>query len=181
MAVEQGLTREGKQQTMKHIDEFTIHAFRGLRDVKFEGLGQINLLVGDNNSGKTTVLVKHKRLGRAPLSTFGDGLRRVFALAAAVTGVKGGWLLVDELELALHTSLLEITFTWLVKACVQNDVQLFATTHSLESVDAVLSACDDDVDLVTYRMRRSEDRTDVARFNKKALLRLREISGMEVR
>src|SRR5438128_6111561 len=56
VAVEQRQAREGEKQTMKHIDEFTIHAFRGLRDVKLEGLGQINLLVGANNSGKTSVL-----------------------------------------------------------------------------------------------------------------------------
>lgn len=41
---------------MRHIDEFTIHRFRGIRDLKLEGLGQINLLVGENNSGKTSVL-----------------------------------------------------------------------------------------------------------------------------
>src|SRR5436853_7260436 len=41
---------------MKHIDEFTISRFRGIRDLKLEGLGQINLLVGENNSGKTSVL-----------------------------------------------------------------------------------------------------------------------------
>ena len=55
MAVEQRQAREGEKHTMKHIDEFTIQAFRGLRDVKLEGLGQINLLVGENNSGKTSV------------------------------------------------------------------------------------------------------------------------------
>ncbi len=41
---------------MRHIDEFTIHRFRGMREAKFETLGQINLLVGGNNSGKTSVL-----------------------------------------------------------------------------------------------------------------------------
>src|SRR5947209_3043613 len=56
MAVEQHPVKDGEKHTMKHIDEFTIHAFRGLRDVKLEKLGQINLLVGDNNSGKTSVL-----------------------------------------------------------------------------------------------------------------------------
>jgi AAA ATPase domain len=56
VAVEQRLTREKGKHTMRHIDEFTIQAFRGLRDVKFEGLGQVNLLVGENNSGKTSVL-----------------------------------------------------------------------------------------------------------------------------
>src|SRR3989442_15902475 len=45
-----------KSQFMRHIDEFTIHRFRGMREAKFETLGQINLLVGGNNSGKTSVL-----------------------------------------------------------------------------------------------------------------------------
>ena len=41
---------------MRHLDSLTIGAFRGLRDVKLEGLGSVNVLVGDNNSGKTSVL-----------------------------------------------------------------------------------------------------------------------------
>src|SRR5713226_7251866 len=45
-----------KSQFMRHIDEFTIHRFRGMREAKLEKLGQINLLVGGNNSGKTSVL-----------------------------------------------------------------------------------------------------------------------------
>src|SRR5713226_8858427 len=45
-----------KSQFMRHIDEFTIHHFRGMREAKFETLGQINLLIGSNNSGKTSVL-----------------------------------------------------------------------------------------------------------------------------
>ncbi|GAC1477422.1 MAG: hypothetical protein NVS2B12_31740 [Ktedonobacteraceae bacterium] len=41
---------------MEHIKDFTIERFRGLRDLKMENLGQINLFVGNNNSGKTSVL-----------------------------------------------------------------------------------------------------------------------------
>ncbi|NEP07494.1 MAG: AAA family ATPase, partial [Okeania sp. SIO4D6] len=41
---------------MRNIDNLTIHRFRGLRDLTLEDLGQINLLVGVNNSGKTSVL-----------------------------------------------------------------------------------------------------------------------------
>jgi len=40
----------------KPLESFHIEKFRGLQDVKLEGLGQINLLVGVNNSGKTSVL-----------------------------------------------------------------------------------------------------------------------------
>lgn len=41
---------------MRNIDNLTIHRFRGLRDLILEDLGQINVLVGVNNSGKTSVL-----------------------------------------------------------------------------------------------------------------------------
>lgn len=41
---------------MEHINDFTIHRFRGLRDLKIDTLGQVNLFVGNNNSGKTSVL-----------------------------------------------------------------------------------------------------------------------------
>jgi AAA15 family ATPase/GTPase len=52
----QGPSGKEEKSTVRHIDEFTIHRFRGLQDSKLENLGQINLLVGDNNAGKTSVL-----------------------------------------------------------------------------------------------------------------------------
>jgi len=41
---------------MRHIGTFTIGRFRGLRGTQFDDLGQINLLAGENNAGKTSVL-----------------------------------------------------------------------------------------------------------------------------
>lgn len=41
---------------MKNLDSVTIHQFRGLRDLELKDLGRVNLLVGINNSGKTSVL-----------------------------------------------------------------------------------------------------------------------------
>ena len=38
------------------LDRLTIQRFRGLRDLTLSGLGRVNLLVGPNNSGKTSVL-----------------------------------------------------------------------------------------------------------------------------
>jgi AAA15 family ATPase/GTPase len=50
---------------MKNLDSLTIHQFRGLRDVELKDLGQINLFVGINNSGKTTVLEALQRISHA--------------------------------------------------------------------------------------------------------------------
>ncbi len=40
----------------KHLDSLTIKNFRMLEDVEIEKLGHVNLIVGKNNSGKSTVL-----------------------------------------------------------------------------------------------------------------------------
>src|SRR5450759_3383523 len=40
----------------RHLNEVSIHRFRALRSVTLSDLGAVNLIVGDNNSGKTSVL-----------------------------------------------------------------------------------------------------------------------------
>jgi hypothetical protein len=87
-----------------------------------------------------TLYLRDSRSGFLPLSSFGDGMRRAIALALAVPRARGGLLLVDEIETGLHYSMLGKMYAWLVDACVQNQVQLFVTTHSLEAVDALLAA-----------------------------------------
>jgi len=131
---------------------------------------------------RPTISIKHARLKRAPLSVFGDGLRRVFALAGAIPGAKDGLLLVDEVEMSIHTRALEKSFTWLVKECVKNNVQLFVTTHSLEAVDTIIDVCSEEAfDLVAYRFKHEKERAVVTRLDKGLLTRSREDLGLEVR
>ena len=40
----------------RHIQNFTIHAYKGIHNLTLENLNVINILTGDNNSGKTSVL-----------------------------------------------------------------------------------------------------------------------------
>lgn len=131
---------------------------------------------------RASISIQHKKLGRAPLSAFGDGLRRVFTLASAIPGVKDGILLVDELEIAVHSRMQEKTFNWLVKACNQFNVQLFVTTHSLEAIDAMIDACKGkEIDLVGYRLQKGEVQTTTKRFDKEYLTQLREELGVDLR
>ena len=130
----------------------------------------------------SSISIKHKKLGRAPLSSFGDGIRRVFTLASAIPSAKNGLLLIDELEIAVHTRMLEKTFNWLVVFCCQYDVQLVATTHSLEALDAVIEACKDkEIDLVGYRLQKDDAVTATKRFDKEYLKQLREELGVDPR
>ncbi|MBK7758014.1 MAG: ATP-binding protein [Deltaproteobacteria bacterium] len=59
--------------------------------------------------------VTHAERAPSPdLSSFGDGLQRAFQIGLLFASAAGGVLLIDELENALHTSLL-IDFTKLIQ------------------------------------------------------------------
>lgn len=124
-----------------------------------------------------TLHVEHKSAGLVPIHAMGDGLRRAIHLAALVAEVgEGGVLLIDEIEVAMHTSVLSQVFGWLGKACRASGVQLFATTHSLEAVDTILDAVPDP-ELALYRIRPGEAR----RYDGDLLRTARFELGQEVR
>jgi hypothetical protein len=74
-----GRTTSCRINTMSHMpfSRFEITRYRGLRGLVLEGLGRINLLVGTNNSGKTSVL-EALSLCAAPMDpwTWIDAARR---------------------------------------------------------------------------------------------------------
>jgi hypothetical protein len=78
---------------MLPLDHLTIHQFRGLRDVELSELGRFNVLVGLNNSGKTTVLEAIATYARALRpSEWVELVRRrdVTSRAALIEGLR--WL-----------------------------------------------------------------------------------------
>ncbi|MCG6138737.1 MAG: AAA family ATPase [Nostoc sp. LLA-1] len=139
------------------------------------------LLSPESISSQFNIYIQHEKLGLAPVSTFGDGIRRLLHIALKLASVKGGILLIDELESTIHTEALQSSFQWLVKWCTEMDVQLFATTHSLEAVDSLLEVTESDSDLVLYRLEPKEEKTRVVRHGGHRLRRLREELGQEVR
>jgi predicted ATP-dependent endonuclease of OLD family len=74
-----------------------------------------------------------------PINIMGDGIRRIFSIFAAVSDVRGGVLIIDEIENGLHYSTLEILCNSPLKALAVYHVQLFATTHSNECIGALAS------------------------------------------
>jgi predicted ATP-dependent endonuclease of OLD family len=90
--------------------------------------------------------IEHNAIRLMPLSTYGDGLKKVLSLAVSMVMAKDGILLIDEIETAIHIGALKNVFAWFVEACKQYKVQVFATTHSLEVIDAMLSCIKDNDD-----------------------------------
>ncbi|HMD69856.1 MAG TPA: AAA family ATPase [Bryobacteraceae bacterium] len=140
----------------------------------------IRILTPQENS--PAIFIDYASSGLIPLSGFGDGVRRAFLIALVLNSARGGVLLIDEIELALHVSALETLFSWLVRACEEFDVQLFATTHSLEAIDTMIHAERGDLSrIVGYRLKPSGGSVKAQRLEGQLLSRMRIEHGFDVR
>ena len=82
-------------------------------------------------------IVRSRRLARpVPLKSFGDGVNRLFGIVLSLVNAKDGCLLIDEFENGLHHTVQENAWRMIFKLAAELNVQVFATTHS---VDAVLA------------------------------------------
>jgi hypothetical protein len=131
--------------------------------------------------GPDAIRVVHAKQGVVDLSTFGDGMRRAFALSLALARASGGILLVDEIESAIHTRALRTILPWLARASEAAKVQIVATTHSLEAIDAVLAASEEgESGVVAYYLRRLDAGHVCRRHDLVSLRNLRE-EGLDIR
>lgn len=125
----------------------------------------------------------HRTRGVVDLASFGDGMRRAAALALALTRASNGVLLVDELEAGIHPSALQPVVSYLLEAAATSQVQILATTHSLEAVGAVLAAVEErgtpDI-LSAFRVKRRDAGHEARRYDAGRLRRMRE-GGFDVR
>ncbi len=127
-------------------------------------------------------LVSHQDFDHAPdLSSFGDGMRRIFEVGLLFAGVQGGVLLIDEFENAIHTALL-VPFTRMVQElAAELDVQVFLTTHSKEALDAFTGNGYRTDDVAGYAIFRGDDGIGVRRFDGCQLQRLHRALDFDLR
>ena len=144
--------------------------------------GVLDLDLVETGQTTFTIMVKHRLTGRTPIAAFGDGLRRALLIAATIPAVPNGVLLIDELESALHVSVLDSVLQLLKWAAEQYNVQIFATTHSLEAVDAVCRNFSDSLEsLVAFRLKPMEAATSVKRLTGEFIDRIRFERGLDIR
>ncbi len=79
-----------------------------------------------------------------PLRSLGEGLNRLFGLALALVNVRGGCLLVDEIESGLHYSVQPDLWRLVFRLAHRLDVQVFATSHSWDCVASFQQAAQED-------------------------------------
>lgn len=89
----------------------------------------VDFILNDN-----TIMVDVGFEKRLPINLLGDGVRKFFTLVVAMYECKDGILLVDEIDNGLHFSAMEKFWQVLLNTSQLFNVQLFATTHNIDSI-----------------------------------------------
>lgn len=127
-------------------------------------------------------LIEHRKLGFLPLHSYGDGVRKAAYLLEMLLRSRDGVILLDEAETALHYSIQQGFFEGIADLTKRLNVQLFATTHSLDTVDAILKAWKGvDPPLVAFHLTQGSDGRSIKRLPEDFLNRARFQRGMDIR
>ena len=133
------------QLRMQKRGELILKALRTI-EPKLDGIED------NSSSGAPMICVDIGLPELAPLSVMGAGMTHVARIVLAAATAAGGMVLVDEIENGLHHSVLPDVWRVIAAAAEQFDVQIFATTHSFECVEAAHGALDPD----SFRLHRLE-------------------------
>lgn len=72
---------------------------------------------------------------RVPISVVGDGIRKTLTILSSIWGgEKDTIILIDEIETGLHYTAHKTLWKGIIEACRMSNAQIFATTHSAESI-----------------------------------------------
>ncbi len=109
-------------------------------------------------------LEKH---GPVSLKSLGDGAIRLFSTAITLANCRDGFLLIDEAENGIHYTAQHKFWSMVLQTAQENNIQVFATTHSFDCVRGFAQATTDaeDVSGVLVRLEQEEGRTRCIRYS----------------
>lgn len=163
------------QLSIQGADREIVEAVRGVfRDV--EDLS-IQVIGGAPAIYATVRHLKEK----ISINLISSGLPKLVAITLAIIQKKGGLLYVDEIENGFHHEALVSVWKLISGLAEKYDVQVFASTHSAECLEAATrSIAEPRSSLVLLKLERVDGTSIVKRFSGEAL-RSAMIDGVEVR
>lgn len=154
------------------------HELIGILKIFDEQINNFEIIGKD----RTIKLFKNNQDTPLTLNDYGNGMYKAFFIATSALLAKNGILLVDEIEAGIHSKALKNFIGKLINVCTSNNVQIFLTTHSLETIDIILDDCPDRLnDISIYHIRNQGNQTLTKNYNGEKLLTLRNEIGFDVR
>ena len=127
---------------------------------------------GNFNDLKSVFLISYDDKNEfVPLNFLGDGFKRIFYIILKMLSLKGKRILIDEIEIGIHYSKMKDFWINILKVGKELDVQLFATTHSQECIEAFMEASkeinQDDIRLIQLQVDKVDNNTYASTFKYK--------------
>ena len=101
----------------------------------------------------------------------GDGFKRIFYIILKMLSLKGKRILIDEIEIGIHHTKIKDFWVNIFKIAKELDVQVFATTHSDECIEAFVEASNeinhDDIRLIQLQSDIVDNKTYASTFKYK--------------
>jgi AAA15 family ATPase/GTPase len=82
------------------------------------------------------LVLKREGENSMPVSMFGDAINKIVNIILTVINNNSSVLLIDEIENGIHYTVQREFWTYLFKLAKELNIQIFATTHSLEMIRA---------------------------------------------
>jgi AAA15 family ATPase/GTPase len=127
-----GLTKEFDRARLNEKDEEVLKAF--------QIIDNSIIAVESFSIPEPTIYLKRQGEKRLPLSLFGDAMNRIADIILKIINNEDSVLLIDEIENGIHHSNQIAFWDFLYRLAEQLNVQIFATTHSLEMTEAFIKA-----------------------------------------
>ena len=101
-------------------------------------------ITGSNGDASAQVLFEGAN-EPVPLGSLGEGATRMLTIALSLASARGGFLLVDEIETGLHYTAHRALWRLVVETARRLNVQVFATTHSKDCLEAIARLHEDNL------------------------------------
>jgi AAA15 family ATPase/GTPase len=117
-----------------------------------------------------------------PLKSMGDGINRILSIILHAVNAENGYLLIDEFENGLHFSVQEQLWKIIFKLAEELNIQVFATTHSNDCINAFSSylSSTQQADGKLFRLDKTDSEIRAVEFSEKEL-KIASEQGIDLR
>lgn len=115
-----------------------------------------------------------------PLQLMGDGMVKILAVILAIMDTKDGVVLIDEIENGLHFKSQEILWKAIAETSEKYNVQVVATTHSIENIRALSNILKNGINGGLYRIENDGKQHKAIYFSQEKIMSFVE-SNWEIR
>lgn len=157
--------------TLTEDEDLAIKALNLVLDHKVDRVA----MVGEDESrvrwGGRRAVCRIGDNGPVSLKSLGDGAARLFSTALALASCRDGFLLIDESENGIHYTIQQKFWSMILHTAKENNIQVFATTHSFDCVRGFAQAVAEaeDVSGSLVRLERENRQTRCIRYSEEEL------------